>query len=156
MGVWGSGDWGEMLWGDSANPPADAYPYGDRLISLDGYSHTIGDAKDNVLDARGHLERDYTVASRARFRLLCRRGEWVHDPDCGSRFHLIKTLREGQAKAQAYAAEALRPLVSEGSIVSVEVGAIEQDPDTGTLAVEIAITLTSGRVADIGSIRMGS
>lgn len=111
-------------------PSAEARPY-----CIDH-----GDRKGMSLDSNGLLVRDYSVASRVRMRLLTKRGHWALHPDMGSRLHELTT-RELRSKAQAVVTEALQPLIDEGEIVGITIGAIDIDEVTGYGAVEVTFTV---------------
>lgn len=119
------------------------------------YCLEITDARDNRLLDTGWLNRDYTVVSRCRFRLLCRRNQWWADLEIGSRLHEIKTLKDAKAKVDAYAKEALEPLVREGAISGMQTLAVESDPDTGMLLAHIAVTLPEGQSLTLEAIPVG-
>lgn len=121
------------------------------------YCHELTDGKDLGMTSGGQINRDYTVASRARMRLLARRGEWIYDPSFGSRFHTIKTQEEARADCLTFAVEALQPLIDEGEIWLVEIGEIDFDAYRGSLAVEIFITIPSEEErVSLGKIRIGA
>lgn len=111
---------------------------------------------DIVLDDRGDIYRDYSIESRCTFRLMCRRGEYWADPTLGSRLHTIKTLKDAKKKVDAFVREALKPLISEGSITNVAIGEYYQNEDTGSLAVQILIEVPSStQPVDLGLIPIG-
>lgn len=120
----------------------------------------VTDGKDLEITATGALSIDYTPSSRCRVRLLAKRGRWVYDPELGSRFWELKTLRQAQAGARSAAQEALEPLIAEGAILAVDVGAIEVDPRTGMVGVEVFVTLPSttggDEVLSVGTYKLGS
>lgn len=120
------------------------------------YNLMINDAGDLEVDDNGQLMRDYSVATRARIHLMCRRGEYWADPTMGSRFHLLKLLKDARAKVQSYAEEALEPLVRDGSIIGVEATDVEELVETGQLAARIAITVAEGEAVQLGLIPLGS
>lgn len=120
------------------------------------YGLLVNDAGDLEVDDYGQLMRDYSVATRARIHLLTRRGEYWADPTMGSRFHLLKLLKDARAKVQAYAEEALLPMVRDGSIISVEATEVEELVETGQLACRIAITVAEGEAVQLGLIPLGA
>ena len=122
------------------------------------YCLDIGDDKKNSLteDGTGELIRDYSVASRARFRLTCRRGEWWADRTVGSLLHTVNTLGQAQRQVQAFCQQALQPMIDTDEIVSVTVVAIEEDPVDGTLAASVQIEVPEGEAVDLGLIPVGA
>lgn len=132
----------------------DDKPAAEAALPNEGPYWLINDDGDNEVDEFGRLVRDKTVASRARFRLLCRRGQWRYDRTIGSRFHEIKLLRGAQGKCERYALEALKPLIDEGSVLDVTVGQVLTDRIRGFLAVPITITTPEGEVS-LGWFRLG-
>ncbi len=104
------------------------------------YCLDLSDKKTLSLDSQGQLVRDFTVASRARMRLTAKRGQWPYDPNLGSRFHQLTT-RELRTKALGVAIEALQPLIDEGAITDVAIGAISINETTGACALEVTITV---------------
>jgi phage gp46-like protein len=139
-------------------PPIPAVPrvLGNRAQGE--YCLDIGDSKHNSLteDGTGELIRDYTVASRARFRLTCRRGHWWANIDVGSLFHELNTLGQAQRQAQAFAQQALQDLIDAGEILSVTVTEIEEDPVDGTLKARVEIEIPEGEAVDLGLIPVGA
>lgn len=121
------------------------------------YCTEILDGRDYSISSSGKLTRDYTIASRARMRLLARRGEWLYDPTMGSRFHTIKRQDRAEADCAVFAVEALQPLINEGEIIKVEIGEIDFDAKLGALAVEIFITTPNieERIS-LGKIKIGA
>jgi phage gp46-like protein len=97
----------------------------------------------------GGIRLDSSPRTKAMLALRARRGEYWYDQDYGSRFHEIKTLRDGARNAQAYAGEALQFMVDEGEIVGVDVVDVGQDPDTGALHILLAVEVSSDDVVDL-------
>ena len=83
---------------------------------------------DCAYDEKGRLVEDNTPASRVIVRLRARRGEYLRDPNFGSRLHLIKTIRDAKANLFPYLIEAEQPLIDEGVITTIETGKIWSDP----------------------------
>jgi len=117
-----------------------------------GYCQKITDQKDLQIDDDGHLMRDLTIESRAKFRLLCHRGEWPYDPECGSRLHTLTTIRDAQRNALLYAQQALKPLINEGAIKQVTLGDIKIDGTYGLLAIEFLIDIPESGIMSIGGM----
>lgn len=136
-----------------AAPVAD--PWWTRLDMGGEYCLEITDERTNAVVAQGLLNRDYTVASRCRFRLMCRRGEYWADPELGSRLHTIYTLKAARAKADTYVKEALQPLVDEAAILEAAVVDVQQDPATGMLLAHASVTIPEGESVDLGLIPLG-
>lgn len=122
------------------------------------YCLTIGDSKHNSLteDGTGELIRDYTIQSRARFRLTCRRGEWWANSKVGSLFHTLNTLGQAKRQAQAFAQQALQDLIDADEILSVTVTEIEENPIDGTLLARVQIEVPEGEAIDLGLIPVGA
>jgi phage gp46-like protein len=111
---------------------------------------------DITYDDYGAIDRDYSPESRCTFRLLCRRGQYWVDPTLGSRLYTIKTLKDAKRKVAAYVDEALKPLVSEGTILGASIGEYYEDPVNGMLAVQIMINIPSAtQPVDLGLIPLG-
>ena len=119
-----------------------------------GYTIEITDLKDNSI-TDGQLTHDLSVASQARFRLLCKRGQWSADPDMGSRFFSLKNLKGARENALSYAKEALQPLIDDNRITSVSIGDIGINPISGLLAVQIFIDTPGETMVDLGSFQIG-
>jgi len=116
---------------------------------------SINDAGELTLDDNGQLMRDYSVRTRCRVRLLCHRGKYWADPEMGSRFYTLKTLKAAEAKVQAYAAEALQPLIDDGSILGVTTREIDIDEDTGQLVARIVVSVGQDEAVDLGLLELG-
>lgn len=119
------------------------------------YCIDISDHKVNNLDA-SELLRDYTIASRCRFRLTCRRGHWWADPAIGSNLHLLKSLGQARAEAEKFCTEALQDLIDDGEIASIALLEIEEDPVVGWIALHLEITVPGGTTVDLGLVPVGS
>jgi phage gp46-like protein len=110
----------------------------------------INDDRDYELTPEGLMVRDDTIATRCRFHLLTRRGEYFANPEVGSRLHTIKITKNADAIATAMVNEALAPLVSDGSIAEVSSIRVSVGVE-GQIVIEIAV-LTGDRLIELGAI----
>lgn len=144
---WGDGIWGVDTWGAVAartQHPTDAE-----------YCLDISDGKRNTLSNR-ELLRDYSVASRVRFRLTCRRGQWWADAEIGSRFHEINTLGNAQVQAQKFCEEAVQDLIDDRELLAITVTEIREDPIRGTLEAAVVLDVPEGETINLGLIPIGA
>ena len=103
----------------------------------------------------GLLDRDDTVSTRCLIRLLTRRGEWLGDPQIGSRLHQIGIIKESRSRVEAAVFEALQPLIDDGSISDVTVADVRAEDQNGFLQISIDITEADGTQQQIGPIQFG-
>jgi phage gp46-like protein len=120
------------------------------------YTLDISDEKDNTLTADNELLRDYTIQSRVRFRLTCRREQWWADKDMGSRLYTLNTLGQAQAQAQQFCEEAVQDLIDDGELLAITVTEIEEDPIAGTLLAAVQLDVPEGEAIDLGLIPVGA
>jgi phage gp46-like protein len=132
-----------LSWGGD-DQPAEAGP---TVVVLEkrtpehdpaGTFWTIGSTA--YVTAKGELVRERGIATRCYFRLKCRRGQYIYDPDLGSRIHTLRSLAEGRRKAATYIREALQPLLDEGALTAIDIGELQQDSLTGLLVIPIELT----------------
>lgn len=92
----------------------------------------------------------HPLIQAALILLLTRRGSYWADPSMGSELHQLRRSKDvaaAPARAEGYAREALKPLVSRGLAARVSVFA--GIPVAGWLALTIDITDFAGRVTSI-------
>jgi phage gp46-like protein len=114
----------------------------------------IGDDRDYATTS-GLLDRDLTIASRCRARLLTRRGQWAPDMTLGSRLHTIKLLKGAGQKAMDCIEEALADMIESGEIVSILPLEIVEDHRTGALGVRVEVALPRAQVVPLGVLPLG-
>lgn len=119
----------------------------------DFFSDALG---NNDINDDGHLVRDATVASRCRRRLMIRRGEWVGDPDLGSRLHEITTTKQAQREAEGIIREALQPMIDDGSITEIIVGEdLVIDHAKGHVGIFVEIVVAGDEQVPLGTFLLG-
>ncbi len=123
------------------------------MATRDPY-HLIGDDRD-YSTTDGLLDRDATIASRCRARLLTRRGGWSPDLAFGSRLHEIRLLKSAQQVAMIYVEEALADLVRDGEIAEINLLEFVTDYTTGAIGARIEVVLPLDEVVPLGVIPLG-
>lgn len=144
---------GADFWGA---PPIPAIP---RVLDNDReaeYCLDISDDKHNSLTDGFELLRDYTIQSRVRFRLTCRREQWWANADVGSRLYTLNTLGQAQIQAQEFCEEAVQDLLDRGELISITVTEVTQDPIAGTLQAAVVLEVPDGEAIDLGLIPVGA
>lgn len=106
----------------------------------------------NTLTGRGRLQRDETIASRARRRLMTRRGEWFADTDFGSRLHLLPSMKDAQRRVEDIMLEALQPMIDDDSVLEIIVGELSADYDRGALGVPVTLVVAGEQQVPLGRI----
>ncbi|HHE71342.1 MAG TPA: hypothetical protein ENL34_03555 [Chloroflexi bacterium] len=109
----------------------------------------VNDQGDYETLAAGGIRLDSTPRTKALLALKARRGQYWSDPNYGSRFHAIETLRDAERLALPYTVEALQFMLDSGEIIGVEVSAVQQNPTTGTALIHVVLTVTEDDIVDI-------
>lgn len=107
---------------------------------------------DYELTTFGKLKRDPTISTRARIRLLTRRGEWFGSPDLGSRLHTIRIMKGIVSVAQLFIVEALQPMVDDGSIAEIVFGDTIVNHEDNTTGIECELVAATGDRINLGAI----
>lgn len=121
--------------------------YGINMIEHHGKVWNLTDEGDFTILEDGSIEKGDSIVQRACLRLRTRRGEWIGDPNFGSRLHEIHITKNAGRKVRDYVLEALDPLLSEGSILDVQTEVVS--PRSGVLGILITIVLASGEVKPV-------
>lgn len=145
-GQWGNGAWGSFVWGNESQPNVG----NGWLIQIQGK------AVDYVKTTDGHLCRDPTLRTRCLIRLMTRRGEWFGDPELGSLLHTIQHLKNADAQVARHVAQALQPMIDDGSINKVTIVELVTDFDTGTIAAHIEVEAAGGDIVPLGDLPLES
>lgn len=119
------------------------------------YCFKITDSGDNEIGDNGEIVRDYSIASRCRFLIKCKLGEWWAGATTGSKLSTLRYFKDAEVKVQSYIEEALKPLMDEGSVISVELGEFEKDYDKQAFQTEVIVNVPNDEAVELGFFNVG-
>ena len=116
------------------------------------YSNSVLDNGDNEIDGFGNLTRQKAIVTECHFLLRIHRGKYWYNADMGSKFWTLTTMKDAKAKAQKFAAEALKEKLDNGDILAVNT---KVDTTRSGIGVHISINLPGDIVVELGFYRLG-